>query len=146
MAFKVVVKRYTTSNQKIGARVVIKLPLATYGDSNLSAENTFTVPYRSGEYTIELHNPSDYYAYSKMQTDLPNVSGFAGLFDKDKGKYVGVKYTFSPKDNHAYYVNVYYAPARVVKVRSDISSGNGSFGKLNANNTTAYVTSWKGID
>ena len=123
MAFKVVVKRYKTSNTLIAARAVIKLPFASYGDSDSNAEHTFTVPYQSGEYTIELYNPSDYYAYSKMQTNLPNLSGFARLFDKDKKKYVGVKFTFSPKDNHAYYVNVYYAPANAVKVRSTISDG-----------------------
>ena len=122
MAFKVVVKRYTTSNTRISARAVIKQPFASYGESDFNAEHTFTVPHRSGEYTIELYNPSDYYAYSKMQTDLPSLSGFARLYDKN-GKYVGVKFTFSPKDNNVYNVNVYYAPANVVKVRSNISDG-----------------------
>ena len=123
MAFKVVVKRYRADNTRIGALAIIKPPFSSYGESNFGAEYTFTVPYRSGEYTIELHNPSDYYAYSKMQTNLPNLSGFDRLFDKDNGKYVGVKYTFSPKDGGSYYVNVYYAPARVVKVSSSISDG-----------------------
>ena len=122
MAFKVVVKRYTTSNTRIGALAVIKQPFASYGESDFNAEHTFTVPYQSGKYTIELHNPSDYYAYSKMQTNLPDLSGSDRLFDKN-GKYIGVKYTFSPENSHAYYVNVYYAPANVVKVRSNISDG-----------------------
>ena len=122
MAFKVVVKRYRTDNTRISALAVIKQPSASYGESDFNAEHTFTVPYQSGKYTIELHNPSDYYAYSKMQTNLPDLSGFARLFDKN-GKYVGVKFTFSPRDNHAYYVNVYYAPANAVKVRSTISDG-----------------------
>ena len=123
MACTVVVERYTTSSQKIGARVVIRPSSAYNGVTNSGAEYTFTVPYRSGEYTIELHNPSDYYAYSKMQTNLPNLSGFDRLFDKDSGKYIGVKYTFSPKDGGSYYVKVYYGPARVVKVSSSISDG-----------------------
>ena len=123
MAFKVVVKRYTTSNTRISALAVIKQPFASYGESDFNAEHTFTVPYHSGKYTIELHNPSDYYAYSKMQTNLPDLSGFAKLYDKDKKKYVGVKYTFSPTNGGSYYVNVYYAPANVVKVRSNISDG-----------------------
>ena len=123
MAFKVVVKRYKTSNTLIAARAVIKQPFASYGESDFNAEHTFTVPYQSGKYTIELHNPSDYYAYSKMQTNLPDLSGFDRLFDKDSGKYIGVKYTFSPKDGGSYYVKVYYGPARVVKVSSSISDG-----------------------
>ena len=57
-----------------------------------------------------------------MQTNLPDLSGFDRLFDKN-GKYVGVKYTFSPKDNNVYNVKVYYAPADVIKVRSNISDG-----------------------
>ena len=123
MAFTVVVKRYTTSNTRIAARAVIKLPFASYGESDFNAEHTFTVPHQSGKYTIELYNPSDYYAYSKMQTNLHDLSGFDRLFDKDKGKYVGVKFTFSPRDNNVYHVDVYYAPANVVKVRSNISDG-----------------------
>ena len=139
MAFTVVVKRYTTSNQLIGARVVIRPSSAYNGVTNSGAEYTFTVPYQSGEYTIELHNPSVYYTYSRMQTNLPSLSGLIRMDD-------GVKYTFYPKNGGSYYVNVYYAPAYVVRVRSDNSSGSGNFGKLNTNNTTAYVTSWKGTD
>ena len=117
MAFTVVVKRYNTYNQSIGARVVIRPSSAYNGVTNSGSEYTFTVPYQSGEYTIELHNPSVYYTYSRIQTNLPSLSG---LIRMDDG---GVKYTFYPKNGGSYYVNVYYAPARVVRVRSTISSG-----------------------
>ena len=51
-----------------------------------------------------------------MQTNLPSLSGLIRMDD-------GVKYTFYPKDGGSYYVNVYYAPAYVVRVKSTISSG-----------------------
>ena len=67
MAFTVVVKRYTTSNQLIGARVVIRPSSAYNGVTNSGAEYTFTVPYQSGEYTIELHNPSSSKIHSPLK-------------------------------------------------------------------------------
>ena len=116
MAFTVIVKRYTTSNQRIGAKVVIRPSSSYNGVINSGSEYTFNVPYQSGEYTIELYNPSISYTYSKMQTNLPSLSGL-GRMDN------GVKYTFYPKNGGSYYVNVYYAPAYLVRVSSDNSSG-----------------------
>ena len=137
MSFTVNVKRYSTEGGYVSAKAVVgKYGSSSYDVKITGSNDNFIVTYSSGKYAIEIYNPSGY-SFSSIDTNLP---GFAYGDSLDNGRY----YTFTPTNNGSYYVKVYYKPSityYTVRVRSNISGGNGTFGEYN---TTAYDTDWSG--
>ena len=137
MSFTVNVKRYSTEGGYVSAKAVIgKYGSSSYDVSITGSNDLFNMTYVSGKYAIEVYNPSGY-SFSSIDTNLPGLAFGDSLTN---GRY----YTFTPSNGSSYYVKIYYKPSITyysVRVRSDISSGNGKFGQLN---TSTYDEYWSG--
>lgn len=139
MAFKVNVKRYSTEGGMVSAKAVIgKYNSGDYDVSITGSNDLYNITYTSGQYAIEIYNPSGY-TFSRIDSNLPGLTFGDTLTN---GRY----YLFLPKNSGSYYVNVYYKPTITyysVRVRSTHADGSGKFGEYKTN---AYDTNWSGKD
>src|SRR5574344_878468 len=106
MSFTVNVKRYSTKGGLISSKVMVgKYEESGYDVPITGSSTQHIVKYSSGQYAIEIYNPSGY-GFSRVETDLPGFTR-GTKYDIPNGRY----YIFLPSNNKTYYVNIYYAPS-----------------------------------